>query len=63
MVRLPGGKEYGMQRPAQATCVIIGASVHGLSTAFHLAAKARAEGVRISAGVRVTRLHLEDMAR
>ena len=43
MLRLPGGKEWGMQIPAHVTYVIIGAGVHGLSTAWHLALRLQAQ--------------------
>src|SRR3712207_4714755 len=46
MRRLHGGEEREMQLPEQVAYVIVGAGVHGLSTAWHLAKdlKARRRG-------------------
>src|ERR671916_1835639 len=41
---LPGGKEREMQLPTQVAYVIVGAGVHGLSTAWHLAKELKARG-------------------
>jgi FAD dependent oxidoreductase len=43
-MRLPGGKEREMQLPTQVAYVIVGAGVHGLSTAWHLAKELKARG-------------------
>src|ERR671919_973679 len=40
----PEGKEREMQLPKQVAYVIVGAGVHGLSTAWHLAKELKARG-------------------
>src|ERR671927_1817587 len=43
-MRPPEGEEREMQLPAQVAYVIVGAGVHGLSTAWHLAKELNARG-------------------
>src|SRR3712207_4859084 len=44
MRRLHGGEEREMQLPGRVEYVIVGAGVHGLSTAWHLTKELKARG-------------------